>query len=431
MKYITLRTALLLLTTTTVSFGAVDDILANLGSFKPKITVSDVYGEKVLTEVEDGSYFRSVEPNPQKIAVSVTANLDGADVGVIDANTAVGITAGYFDHSAVLGDSPDYKAGAKRVTFPLLKDVERANGDTYQVSVGAVIYAWTDKQLTITVTCTDIEAAGVYDVAASDYIGLADAGTTVSFTGDTIDVLVTFGSASGARRVFLKGESSTVTKKFGSEAAENYEELDLIDVNLKGQADIVGPVVKPVFPATISASRTINIAGSANDDQTTVALDSITVNGVETAPASSGAEDAADGSWQWNVNGLPMVKGKNVVVLSFSDEEGNVTQVTKSYVPDGKGPIVKANFPLKPSSTNTIDITGIADDTTLITLDSVTVNNVAVTPASVGPNDNGTDAWYWSVRGVQLSKGKNVVVLSFSDVDGNVTKVTKTYTLAK
>ncbi|MGB8169235.1 MAG: hypothetical protein WCF18_17185 [Chthoniobacteraceae bacterium] len=432
MKYPTLRTALLLLlTTTTVSFATVDDILANLGAFKPKITVSDTYSEKVLTEVDDGNTFRNVESNPERIAVSLTANLNGADVGAIDADTAVGITAGYFDHSGVLGEAADYKLGNKRATFPLLKDMERANGDTYQVQVGAVIYAWTDKQLTVTVTCTDIEAAGVNDIATSDYVGIADPGTTVSFAGDTTDVTVNFGDATGTRRVFLKGESATVTRSFGSEAAGNNEDLDLIEVNVKGAADVVGPVVKAAFPATIAANRTINIAGSATDDQTTATFDSITVNGVESTPASSSSTDAENGSLNWNVTGLPMVKGKNVVVLSFSDEDGNVTQVTKTYVPDGKGPIVKANFPLKPTGTNTIDITGFADDATLITLDGVTVNGAAVTPASVGPGDNGADAWLWSVRGVQLAKGRNVVVLSFSDVDGNVTKVSKTYTLSK
>ena len=141
-----LRSALLLLTTASVSFAQVEDILANAGGFKPRITVSDHYSEKVVTETMDNNVFRSLEANPQRIAITVVANLDGAETGAINADTAVGISAGSFDHSATLGDAEDYKATSKRVTFPLHKEVENADGDVREVRVGAVIYAWTGEK---------------------------------------------------------------------------------------------------------------------------------------------------------------------------------------------------------------------------------------------------------------------------------------------
>ena len=97
----------LLLLSTIPAFCQIDDILANSGTFRPKITVSDSYSEKVLVDNSDGYLFRSVEAAPQRIAITIVANLNGADVGVIDADTSVGFSAGYFSHSDSLGEAPD------------------------------------------------------------------------------------------------------------------------------------------------------------------------------------------------------------------------------------------------------------------------------------------------------------------------------------
>ena len=192
-------------------------------------------------------------------------------------------------------------------------------------------YAWTAKTLTVTITCSDIVGARVGDVAASDYAGTAEAGTAVSFAEEPIDVAVNFGDATGARRAFLKGVTKTVTRGFGSVAADTYEEFDLSDVTLQGAADVTGPVVKSTFPLKPSATNTIDIAGTAADI-TIVSLDTVTVNGVATDPLSLGADDDGEGVWSWSVVGLPLKKGTNAVALTFSDEDGNVTKVTKTYV---------------------------------------------------------------------------------------------------
>ncbi len=429
MKYITLRTALLLLTTTTASWAEVDNILANEGKFKPTITLSDVYNEDVLTEREDGLTFYSVEVKSQAITIKIIANLDGVATGVIDGETAIGISVGNFDHVALLGEAEGYQEGDMKATFPLTKEMERANGETYDAPAGSVTYTWKDKQLKVTVTCSDVVAAGVADIAATDYAGIADAGTSVSFAGDALDVSIFFGDASGTRRAFLKGVSKTVTRKLGSDAAGTYEELDVVDVNVKGEADRDEPTVTSVFPAKPGSNRTINISGTAFDDHTLVALDAITVNGVPTAPAAVSDGDTGEGIWNWSVTGLPLVKGKNVVELRFSDEDGNVTKATKTYSPDGKGPVVKAFFPAKPGAGNKIDIIGTADDLSLVTLDSVTVNGVLATPASLSAGDTNVTIWNWSVGGLQLPVGRSVILLTFSDEEGNIAKVTKTYTI--
>lgn len=331
-KHSMLRTAaLLFFATAGISLAAIDDILANNGTFKPRISVSDRYSEKVTATVDDGFVFRELVANPESIALTVVANLDGAATGVIDENTSVGITAWHFDHSAVLGDASDYKPGAKRATFPLTMDVDLPNGDTRTARVGTVTYAWTAKTLTVTVTCTNIEGAGVGDIAASDYVDEPEAGTAVSIVDDLIAVDVTFGDATGSRNVFLRGVAKNVIRGFGAPTSDDYEEFEVRDVTLQGAADVTGPAVKTTFPAKPDLTNKIDLVGTAADLQA-VTLDSVTVNGVAATVAASDITDADEnGVWNWNVTGIALKKGVNAVALIFSDEEGNETKVSRTY----------------------------------------------------------------------------------------------------
>jgi hypothetical protein len=321
----------LLLLTTVSALAQTDDILANTATFKPKITVSDVYSEKVLIEADDDFVFRSVEANPERIALTVVANLVGANVGTIDADTEVGVTAGNFSHSDSLGSAPDYKPTSKKATFPITMDVDLPNGNTVTRTVGSVIYAWTPKQLTVTVTCSNVAGAGISDISASNYAGTAEAGTTVFFANDPIDVSVNFGDAAGGRRAFLKGTTRTQTKNYGSVDDGTDESYDISDVNLTGAADVIAPVVKTIFPAKPAAGNTITVAGTAVDIEE-VSVDSVTVNGVDDTSATVAiSDDDENGSWDWSVTGLQLKKGANAIIITFTDEDGNLTQLKKSY----------------------------------------------------------------------------------------------------
>jgi hypothetical protein len=321
----------LLVASSVTGLAQADDILANTATFKPKVTISDIYSDRIVT-IRDGSdVTHDIESAPERVSLSITANLDGFDLSTIDGDTYVTVTAGHFEHADSLANAADYKPGAKKATFALTADVDQPDGSTKTVRVGSVTYAWTPKVLTITITCTDIVAAGLSDVAASDYMGIADPGTSEAITNDPIDLAVAFGDAAGDRRIFLKGFSKVTTKKFGSEAAGTYEEFDLTDVNVQGAADVAGPVVKATFPAKQNSVNKIDVAGSATDLED-VTLDSVTVNNVAAADAVvTIADPEADGSWDWSVKGVQLKKGANKVVLTFLDEDGNATAVTKTY----------------------------------------------------------------------------------------------------
>ena len=332
MNTLTLRIALTLLATATLSSAQVTDMLVNTPSFKPRITLSDSYSERVFADTSGDSVFRSVVPNNERIAATVVANLgDGIDTGVIDENASMGIAVGNFDHSASLGDAIDYKPGAKRATFPLTKEVFLASGDSIEVRVGSVVYAWTAKQLTVTIMCTDIDGAGVSDVAASDYAGTADPGTILPIVNDPIDVLVTFGDATGERTAYLQGNTKTTTLNFGSVALGTDESFDVSSVTILGAADVTGPAVKTTFPLKPTTPNTVDLVGTASDI-TAVSLDFIKVNGLAVTPATASIADAdGNGLWNWNITGLPLKKGVNSIAITFSDEDANETVITKSY----------------------------------------------------------------------------------------------------
>ncbi len=327
-----LRTALLLLASASVSLAQVDDILANTAAFKPKISLTDNYTESVTVDNSSGTPYRSLDPNPERVSIVIVANLDGADIGAIDENTAVEISAGYFDFSDTLGDAVDYKPAETRATFAITEDVDEPNGSTRTVRVGSVVCSWTAKQLTITVLCTDVAGAGYNDIASSDYQGEPDPATSAAIVNDPIDVTVNFGDTTGTRTVFLNGVTRTAIRTFGTIAAGTYEEYDPVTVTLTGAADVAGPAVKAVWPLKPDTVGKITVSGTATDIQD-VSLDKVSINGVTVAKANVAIADPdGTGTWRWSVTGLPIAKGTSIVAVTFSDPDGNPSTVSKTYV---------------------------------------------------------------------------------------------------
>ncbi|MEA3210493.1 MAG: hypothetical protein QOE70_3550 [Chthoniobacter sp.] len=303
------------------------DIFDKTPDFAPTITFSDHYSEKVV--VDDRS--RSVEAKPEAIALNIVANLVGANAGALNSATTVSVSAGYFSHDATLGESIDYKPGKLLATFPFFTETTLANGNTRMTRVGEIAYSWTATKLMIKVKCTDIEGAGLTDIAASDYVTDADTGTRVRIK-DFADVSVSFGNASGSRYVYIDGIAQNDLKTFGAPTSAAYEELEVVDVNVKGTADQDGPEIVATYAPVVGTPRVFDATGTAAD-LTDVTLDEVVVNGVRVGPpAGTIVYDAVNDIWKWKVPGLRLIKGSNRIVLKFSDEELNVTTSTKTLV---------------------------------------------------------------------------------------------------
>jgi hypothetical protein len=237
------------------------NILDDVGKYKAKITFSDTYTEKTVTYKDPGEpAYHDVVPKPQKIAIKVVANIEGFDFSELDEiDMPLELTVGEFLWTGfILDDSVEaqknggvFPAGKKKATFIFLGDFEKPNGDIVTKKAGSLTLSWTSTRLTVKVLVTDTEAITLAGLAALGQIGatnftalyedLSDLGNKpsgkVSFSGEPIDVNLTFGSATGQRTVFAKGVSKTAYKKYGSEAKGTLEDLYVESVKLTGKTD--------------------------------------------------------------------------------------------------------------------------------------------------------------------------------------------------
>lgn len=267
MKATKLATALLslqgaLALVTSASAQAPADILAAVGKFKPTLNFSDNYAEKVLTIQSERIPGEPREPathevivKPQKISAKVVANLEGFSFsgagGEIGDAMAVGVTVGGFEFTGTLGESKEaikaggFPAEGKKATFSYIGTFDKPNGDTYEKKVGTVSFSWTKTRLTVSISVMDIVAAGVGEIAASNYIGLyvdnSENGNhpsgSAKFANEPVAVAVTFGSAVGAQTALARGTSTTAFRRYGSENAGTLEEFPVESVKLTGKAD--------------------------------------------------------------------------------------------------------------------------------------------------------------------------------------------------
>ncbi len=246
-----------------------DDILAAAPGYSPTLNFKDTYSEKIVTfpapRPEPGEprepATHDVEPKSQKITAKIVANIKGFDFTEVADDMTVSVSIGAFAATRTLSESNEalkkggFPAGGKKASYTLIGDFQRPDrpngdpGESFQKKVGAVTFAWSDALLTVTVTCTDIVAAGVSEIAASTYIGLYQDTTTAvnkpsgkaPIPPDEISVRVTFGTATGSNLAVASGTSSTSFKKFGSDAAGTLEELFVQSVKLSGKAGTAAP----------------------------------------------------------------------------------------------------------------------------------------------------------------------------------------------
>jgi hypothetical protein len=197
--------------------------------FNPKTVFVDHYVEKVvfITDASSGESSRDVVPSTF-INATVTGNMRGIDQAALTGGTAVGITIGNFDHQALLSESKDWTAGAKKATFEVLSDFddngtpEDLSDDGTPVVLGTVTYSWTATILSVKIHITN---GGT--IMAEDSVGVPGA------VNENTTVDLVFGPGSGSMEVTGRGRSTVATRRFGS--GDNREEFEVSTVRLTGR----------------------------------------------------------------------------------------------------------------------------------------------------------------------------------------------------
>lgn len=169
-------------------------------------------------------------------------------------------------------------------------------------------------------------------------------------------------------------------------------------------------ITSPTSSATTTVATTpINIGGTASD----------AVGVTEVAWANNrGGSGTATGTTSWSVSGIVLQTGSNILTITARDAAGNANTdtLTVTYSPDTTAPAVTISTPTSSSSTtvatSAVNLGGTASDAIGVT--QVTWSN------DRGGSGNATGTTNWSVSGVALQLGVNVLTVSARDAAGNV-----------
>ncbi len=263
---------------------------------------------------------------------------------------------------------------------------------------------------TTTVGSTPLSIGGT----ASDAVGVTQVTWSNNRGGSGTASGTTNWSASG---IVLQTGSNVLTVT-ARDAAGNTS-TDTLTVTYS--PDTTAPTVTITSPTsnstlTVSAAS-LNIGGTAAD---AVGVTQVTWSN------NRGGSGTASGTTSWSVSGITLLSGSNIITVTARDAANNTRTdtLTVTYNPDTTLPNVSITGP---TSNSTLTVT-----TSSITLSGTASDNVGVTQVSwssdrgVSGNASGTTSW--SVGGVTLLSGQNILTVTARDAAGNTRTDTLTVT---
>ncbi len=189
--------------------------------------------------------------------------------------------------------------------------------------------------------------------------------------------------------------------------------------------DTTAPVVSIASPSSNGAYQTniatLNLAGTASDNKS--------VSQVRWSN-DRGGSGIAVGTTSWTISGLALAEGTNKISIGASDAAGNTgsSVITVTYTPpDTVDPTITI---IAPTTAGTY-----ATNSALVNISGNASDNVGVTQVrwsnSRGGSGIATGTQNWSITGINLLEGQNVIGVSAVDAAGNsaIRNLTVTYTL--
>jgi molybdopterin-binding protein len=192
----------------------------------------------------------------------------------------------------------------------------------------------------------------------------------------------------------------------------NNESTDVLTVTYT-IPDTTAPVVAITSPTSDTLFNTetasLGIGGTSSDATGVTQV---------TWSNSAGGNGTASGTDTWDVTGISLTEGENVIIITARDAAGNEStdQLAVTYtIPDTTEPVIVISSP----TSDTIYSTGVGN----ITISGTASDNKRVTQVSwvnsAGGNGIASGTDNWSIAGLGLSEGKNVVTVTAGDATGN------------
>jgi len=322
--------------------------------------------------------------------------------GVVPSSGAVAPSGGTWSIPVI-----NLAAGAQDITITATDTAGNTSTDTITVT--------RDNTLP-TILITSPSSTGTYITGASTLIIGGTAADNVAVTGVSWSRLESPPVASGAA-AGTTSWSATVPLLVGlntfsfqaTDGAGNLSTVATIVVtrdNTVPSVMITGPTASPTF---IVKASPVALSGTATDAD---GIDSVTWTNAATG--GSGTATYADPNWSGSV---PLAIGVNTITVTATDTAGNTSTDTLDVTLDVTAPVVTINSPTSAPayvlSGSSIDLAGTASDN--VGLASVTAVNAA--NSSTG-TPGGTPA-AWSVTGITLVAGANVITVTVTDTAGN------------
>jgi hypothetical protein len=184
--------------------------------------------------------------------------------------------------------------------------------------------------------------------------------------------------------------------------------------------DATNPSVAIELPTAASTyantTSTVSLSGTASDN-----------TGVSQVAWSNnrGGSGTATGTTAWSVGAITLQAGSNVITVTARDAAGNTaTDVLTVTAPDSSAPTVTITQPTSSATfsttATTVNVSGTASDNVGVT--QVTWSN------DRGGNGTASGTTSWSVNGVALLNGANVITITSRDAAGNTATDTLTIT---
>ena len=178
-------------------------------------------------------------------------------------------------------------------------------------------------------------------------------------------------------------------------------------------------ITVPTAAATYStSSSTLNLSGSASD--------AVGVS-VVTWSNNRGGSGTASGTTSWTVSGIVLQSGSNVLTVSARGTAGSTgtATLTVNYIPAGTTPpTITITYPTSNPTFRTRSKT--------LALGGTASDNIGVTQVSWMNNRGGSGTasgtTSWTVKGISLQYGTNVISITARDVSGNTQTITLTVT---
>ena len=224
----------------------------------------------------------------------------------------------------------------------------------------------------------------------------------------------------GSNGVYRYGSTSVFPNQTYN--SENYW-VDVV-FNTSTSGDSTPPTVaitSPTSATTLTVTTSpLTIGGTASDN---VGVTQVSWSN------SAGGSGTASGTTSWSAASIALQPGSNVLTVTARDAAGNTSTgtLTVTYnAPDTTAPVVTITSPTSNATLSvaaaTLNLGGSASDAVGVT--QVTWSN------STGGSGTATGTTSWTVNGITLQLGSNVITVTARDAAGNTSTDTITVTYA-